>query len=113
MKMQFSEGGVRVRIAREAFDRLRDGARLRLDLPLGADGFAVVLQAGPGFDARTDSGSVSITLPAQALTDLAGRLPARDGLEFAATLGGRSVAIVLEVDVRPARPSGPAGGPMR
>lgn len=104
MKIQFSEGAVRIRLTREAFDALRAGEVQRLPLPLAGDP-GVILAAGPAFQAVARAGGLQVTWDRASLDDLAERLPAREGLAAEACPAGRPLRIVLEVDVRAGRGS--------
>lgn len=102
MKIQFSEGAVRIRLTREAFDALRAGEAQRLPLPLAGDP-GVTLAAGPAFQAVVQGAGLHVTWDQASLDALAERLPAREGLAAEACPAGRPLRIVLEVDVRAGR----------
>ena len=109
MKVRFSDGAIRVRVARGQFDDLRAGSVLRVGLPLTPRGCAVTVRCAESFSADSTADGLAIAFPAEDMDALAGRLPARDGPAWTAQLGGRDVEVSLEVDVR----SRPAPAPPR
>lgn len=106
MKLQFSEGSMRIRLQPAEFDALRSGQACSLRLPLAGSAVEVVLRAAAEFAFAGDEGATRIDLPLRSLDVLAARLPCREGLRWDTLLAGRALSVILEVDVRAGR-----GGP--
>lgn len=103
MKLQFSEGSMRIRLQPADFEALRAGQPRSLRLPLAGSVVEIVLRAAGDFAMVGDEGATRIDLPHASLDDLAARLPSREGLRWDTVVAGRACSIVLEVDLRAGR----------
>lgn len=104
MKVQFVPDGLRIRVTRDEFARLRKGQPLELDVA-GHWRIGVRAAAGPALELAP--GRLDLGLPAADLDDLASRLPAREGVEATVEAGGRTLRLAFEVDLLDGRPRRP------
>ena len=104
MKARFAPDGLRVRVDRPEFERLRQGEPLALDC---AGAVRVEVHRGDRLRIESAAGLVRLHLPGDALEALAGRLPAREGIEGTVERSGRPLQVAFEVDIRSTGPRPP------
>ena len=105
MKVQFASGAIRLRVTHAEFDAMRAGTALSLGIAAPGGRWQIDVRPAPAFSISLDAMRMAVSIPTSDLADLAGRLPARDGLRWQAGGPDGPVAVVLEVDIRdrPAR----------
>lgn len=104
MKLQINGQQLRLRIDEDELGQLRGGSTLSgiTYLP-GASVFEWLMQfhGGDGAELSVDDGRWRIALPIAAVDAYVERLPCKEGLDFALpTVGGKTLDLVFEVDVR-------------
>jgi hypothetical protein len=101
MKAQFLPGGLRIRVDRAEFERIRAAEPVTLECAgLGR----IDVCAARELSVTREAGVLTLRLPGTELEALAARLPCREGIEAAVELAGRVLHVTLEVDVRDGRP---------
>lgn len=99
MKLQFTDGALRIRVDEAELARLRDGATLRLSPRLvGRELFRFELALGEPAGAAAGEGAHRVLVPADMLDAYAATLPRRDALALGRDDDG--LHLEFEVDVR-------------
>lgn len=99
MNLRISEGQLRFRITREEVNKLLGGTRVALVLPLGEYTISLTHSDTP-LMLEVNAPCWTLLVDRAVFEDFTYALPTREGIEHTVTIGGASLTLTLEVDVR-------------